>query len=71
MKVRYFYNPILEKDGDGTYRVNIYMYKNGRTTMTKCTTGGNFDSSLLQVQEFVRIMNSRSSDGRTLRKLFS
>lgn len=52
LKIRYYYNPIIQKDDDGTMFINLYL-TNGNKSKKFTMCGNNWRDLLTQVQVYI------------------
>lgn len=66
----YFYNPIVQKSDDGTYSVDIYKYKMGKTVFDSYKSDKDYRTVLFYARFYVELMNNFEKNKFSLKKIF-
>ena len=68
--VSYFYNPVVQKSDDGTYSIDIYKYKRGKSVFYTYKSSNDYREVLYFARYFVELMNTYEKNKFSFKKLF-
>ena len=71
MAATYFYDPRLKQTEDGYFEINVFKHTKKENILVDTISYPDYKAVLRQAQDVVNTLNSKTPQGKHLRKIYS